>query len=90
MPDYRPSPAVQQFLRTQLGQVSAFLTVCTGCVPAVFSGILEGKRATAPQGLIPLLKEQAPGVEWVEKRWVRDGKGEFLPPSSFYGGICWL
>ncbi|KAI4192169.1 MAG: hypothetical protein LQ346_004440 [Caloplaca aetnensis] len=82
MPNYRPSPAVQQFLRTQLAHVSAFLTVCTGCLPAVFSGILEGKRATAPQGLIPMLREQAPGVEWVEKRWVRDGKGESSSSSS--------
>ncbi|KAL8762171.1 MAG: hypothetical protein Q9184_001768 [Pyrenodesmia sp. 2 TL-2023] len=74
MPDYRPSPAVQQFLQTQLAHVSAFLTVCTGYLPALFSGILEGKKATAPQGLIPVLREQAPGTEWVERRWVRDGK----------------
>ncbi|KAL8920099.1 MAG: hypothetical protein Q9208_006452 [Pyrenodesmia sp. 3 TL-2023] len=74
MPNYRPSPAVQQFLQTQLSHVSAFLTVCTGYGPALFSGILDGRKATAPQGLIPMLREQAPGTEWVEKRWVRDGK----------------
>ncbi|KAI4127206.1 MAG: hypothetical protein LQ338_003325 [Usnochroma carphineum] len=73
-PDYRPSPAVQQFLQTQYSHVRALLLVCLGYIPALFSGILDGKSATAPQALIPLLKNEAPGVTWVEKRWVRDGK----------------
>ncbi|KAL8720473.1 MAG: hypothetical protein Q9225_002661 [Loekoesia sp. 1 TL-2023] len=73
-PDYRPSPATQQFLQKQYQHVQAFLTVCTGCIPALFSGILDGKTATAPRGMIPMLKKEAPHVKWVEKRWARDGK----------------
>ncbi|KAL8705832.1 MAG: hypothetical protein Q9201_001055 [Fulgogasparrea decipioides] len=73
-PSYRPSPPVQRFLRTQYDHVRAFMTVCSGYVPALFSGILDGKTATAPRELLPLLREKAPGVQWVERRWVRDGK----------------
>lgn len=73
---YRPSAAVQAFLQSQYTHVHAFITVCTGYTAALFAGILDGKSATAPQGLIPGLKKGAPAVKWVEKRWVRDGKGE--------------
>lgn len=50
------------------------MIVCTGCNPAVYSGILDHKTATAPLALLPMLKKEAPQVKWVEKRWVRDGK----------------
>ncbi|KAI4258979.1 MAG: hypothetical protein LQ352_000975 [Teloschistes flavicans] len=73
-PSYRPSPSVQKFLQEQYAHVRAFMTVCTGCMPALFSGILDHKTATAPLGLLPMLKKEAPQVEWVEKRWKRDGK----------------
>ncbi|KAL8721355.1 MAG: hypothetical protein Q9181_007727 [Wetmoreana brouardii] len=66
-PSYRPSPAVQQFLHTQCAHVRAFMTVCLGYIPALFSGILDGKTATAPRELLPLLSEEAPGVQWVEE-----------------------
>ncbi|KAL8730288.1 MAG: hypothetical protein Q9166_004171 [cf. Caloplaca sp. 2 TL-2023] len=73
-PSYRPSHAVQKFVQTQYQHVRALLTVCTGYIPALYSGIFDGKAATAPQGLLPMLKEEKPDVKWVEKRWVRDGK----------------
>ncbi|KAL8655649.1 MAG: hypothetical protein Q9210_000759 [Variospora velana] len=74
MPNYRPSAAVTQFLQAQHKHVRALLTVCTGFLPALHSGILDGKTATAPQGMLAGLKEEAPQVKWAEKRWVRDGK----------------
>ncbi|KAL8788111.1 MAG: hypothetical protein Q9213_001869 [Squamulea squamosa] len=73
-PSYRPSPAIQSFIKTQYAHVRALLTVCTGYIPVLYSGILNNKSATAPQGLLPMLKEEMPNVKWVEKRWVRDGK----------------
>ncbi|KAL8768352.1 MAG: hypothetical protein Q9209_005386 [Squamulea sp. 1 TL-2023] len=73
-PTYRPSPAIQSFIKTQYAHVRALLTVCTGHIPALYSGVLNNKTATAPQGLLPMLKEEMPEVKWVEKRWVRDGK----------------
>ncbi|KAI4239330.1 MAG: hypothetical protein L6R40_005545 [Gallowayella cf. fulva] len=74
LPSYRPSPAVQHFVQNQYDHVRALLTICTGYIPALYSGIFEGKTATAPQGLLPMLREEKPEVKWVEKRWVRDGK----------------
>lgn len=38
------------------------------------AGLLKGKKATAPRGLLPYLQAKHPEVEWVAKRWVRDGK----------------
>jgi len=38
------------------------------------SGVLAQKTVTAPRLLIPGLKKQFPDVEFVEKRWWRDGK----------------
>ncbi|KAI4203307.1 MAG: hypothetical protein LQ350_002004 [Teloschistes chrysophthalmus] len=73
-PSYRPSPSIQKFLQDQYAHVRAFMIVCTGCNPAVYSGILDHKTATAPLALLPMLKKEAPQVKWVEKRWVRDGK----------------
>ncbi|KAL8803160.1 MAG: hypothetical protein Q9182_003332 [Xanthomendoza sp. 2 TL-2023] len=74
LPSYRPSPAVQSFITTQYAHVRALLTICTGHIPALYTGIFNGKTATAPTGLLPMLKEEKPEVKWVEKRWVRDGK----------------
>ncbi|KAI4146507.1 MAG: hypothetical protein LQ341_002059 [Variospora aurantia] len=74
MPNYRPSAAVTQFVQTQHKHVRALLTVCTGFLVALHSGIFDGKKATAPQGMLAGLKDEAPQVKWAEKRWVRDGK----------------
>ena len=49
------------------------MSVCTGFIPVLFSGILENKTATAPRKLLGPLREQSPGVKWAEKRWARDG-----------------
>ncbi|KAL8878119.1 MAG: hypothetical protein Q9198_004009 [Flavoplaca austrocitrina] len=73
-PTYRPSEAIQHFIQTQYQHVRHLLTICTGYIPALYSGVLDGKTVTAPRGLLPVLKEEKPDVKWVEKRWVRDGK----------------
>ncbi|KAL8659908.1 MAG: hypothetical protein Q9226_000202 [Calogaya cf. arnoldii] len=74
VPHYRPSEPIQHFIQQQYEHVRALLTICTGYIPALYSGIFDGKTATAPKGLLPMLKEEKPDVKWVEKRWVRDGK----------------
>ncbi|KAL8991218.1 MAG: hypothetical protein Q9177_000302 [Variospora cf. flavescens] len=74
MPNYRPSAAVTQFVQTQHKHVHALLTVCTGFLVALHSGIFDRKKATAPQGMLAGLKDEAPQVKWAEKRWARDGK----------------
>ena len=38
------------------------------------SGILAGRTATAPRGLLPILQADFRGVKWEDKRWANDGK----------------
>lgn len=85
-PNYVTTPAEQEFIRAQFAEVSAILTVCTGIIPAVQSGIVAGQRATAPRGLIPLMKQQAPDVEWVEKRWTTNENGRLWSSGAVTNG----
>ncbi|KAL8757588.1 MAG: hypothetical protein Q9199_002119 [Rusavskia elegans] len=90
---YRPSEPIQHFIQHQYEHVRALLTICTGYIPALYSGILDGKTATAPRGLLPMLKEEKPNVKWVEKRWVRDGKvwsgGAMANGMDLMAGFMW-
>lgn len=55
------------------------------------AGILEGKTVSAPRMALYLLSMNAPNVNWVDKRWARDGKiwsssslvNDFDPMRSF-------
>ncbi|KAH6897384.1 class I glutamine amidotransferase-like protein [Thelonectria olida] len=71
---YEPKETELAFIRKVWAECSAFITICGGMDAPLKAGILEGKTATAPLPLITSLREQAPGTNWVEKRWVRDGK----------------
>lgn len=62
------------FLRTQYEHCSAYLSVCTGYHPTLLAGLFKGKKATAPRGILPHLRARHPEVDWVAKRWVKDGK----------------
>ena len=50
------------------------MTVCTGVIPVLKSGLLANKTVSAPLKLIPGLKEEFKQTTFVEKRWWRDGK----------------
>jgi hypothetical protein len=41
---------------------------------AQLAGVLAGKTATAPRFFLPIVKEKDPRTQWVDKRYVRDGK----------------
>ncbi|KAL4998569.1 DJ-1/PfpI family protein [Aspergillus recurvatus] len=71
---YTPNEAELAYIRKVHDSCNALLTVCGGCVPVMHAGLLQGKTATAPRQLLPIFKETAPGVNWVEKRYVNDGK----------------
>lgn len=53
---------------------AAQLFICGGMITALQAGILESKTATAPRPIVEGLKKQAPGVNWVTRRWARDGE----------------
>ncbi|KAK0755720.1 hypothetical protein N5P37_011729 [Trichoderma harzianum] len=79
---YTPNDAELAFVRKAWNDCSAFLTICAGVEVAVQAGILGGKTATAPRFMINTLRRQSQSINWVEKRWARDGKlwtsGAFL------------
>ncbi|CAI6336137.1 unnamed protein product [Periconia digitata] len=74
LPSYTPNEAELAFIRKSHEDCSAFLTICGGFTAAQMTGLLDGKMATAPRFMIPMLKEQHPRTTWVDKRVVRDGK----------------
>ncbi|KAL5528230.1 hypothetical protein ACEPAF_7366 [Sanghuangporus sanghuang] len=71
-PTYVPSPQTIAFIQKQTATAKAVLVICTGVLPAAFSGILANKRATGPLELLPTLREKMPNVEWIAKRWTTD------------------
>ncbi|KAL4876296.1 DJ-1/PfpI family protein [Aspergillus karnatakaensis] len=71
---YQVSETEKAFLRKAYEDSTALLLVCGGFQPALAAGLLEGKTATAPRPILSTVKKLAPGVNWVEKRYVRDGK----------------
>ncbi|KAL4948806.1 class I glutamine amidotransferase-like protein [Aspergillus filifer] len=71
---YHASETELAFLHKAYESCSALLCVCGGFEPVLSAGLLEGKTATAPRLLLPMVREKAPGTNWVEKRYVNDGK----------------
>jgi putative intracellular protease/amidase len=56
------------------GKRTDILSVCTGCILLGQGGILKGKKASGPRGIVPKLQKQFPDTTWVDdKRWVKDG-----------------
>lgn len=71
---YQPNEAELNFVRKSYEDSSAFITVCGGVEVPRLAGLLKGKTATGPRFYLDVLRQQSPETNWVEKRWVRDGK----------------
>jgi transcriptional regulator GlxA family with amidase domain len=63
-----------EFVRKHVAANVTLLTICTGVLVAAEAGVLDGKRATGPRGLLePLLKKNHTKIIWEDKRWTTDG-----------------
>ncbi|KAH8898570.1 class I glutamine amidotransferase-like protein [Thozetella sp. PMI_491] len=71
---YTPNEAELAFVRKSYEDSTAFLTICGGVEVPLHAGLLQGKTATGPRATLPMMRQIAPTTNWVEKRWVRDGK----------------
>lgn len=80
---YKPTEALNGFLKGHFDSGTDVLVVCTGVYPAGHSGTLKGKRVTGPRALVPELKRKFPEVTWEDKRWVSDGNLWSSGESSF-------
>lgn len=75
-PSEVPSEPVINFVRAHTeGDRCVVMTVCTGVIVVGHAGILKGRTATGPRGLLITgeLQKKFPEVKWVDKRWVKDG-----------------
>ena len=71
---YTPNPAEIAFVRKSYENCKAFISVCGGILVPLQAGILDGKTATGPRFMLDVLRQQSPSTNWLEKRWLRDGK----------------
>ena len=69
-----PNEAELAFVRKAWNDCSAFLTICGGVEVPRMAGLLDGKTATGPRPFLSTLRGWSPETNWVEQRWVRDGK----------------
>ena len=73
LPSHRPA-AADKFLKEAVDKTGAILTTCIGSLWLASAGVLDGKRATTNRGALELARVLYPNVEWVDERWVKDGK----------------
>ncbi|KAI0544134.1 class I glutamine amidotransferase-like protein [Xylaria curta] len=71
---YVPSENELAFARKSYEDCAAFLAICGGVDFPRRAGLLEGKTATGPRVMLPLWRGADQSTNWVEKRWVHDGK----------------
>jgi transcriptional regulator GlxA family with amidase domain len=77
------------FLREASKQTKVILTTCTGSLWLARSGVLDGKRGTTSRGALGAAKMMAPGVEWLDQRWVvNDGHFEGAQIWTAGGAGC--
>lgn len=70
---HRPA-AADTFLKEASKETKIIMTTCIGSLWLASSGVLDGKSATTNRGALPLAKKLYPKVEWMDQRWVVDGK----------------
>ena len=70
---YKIPERFADFLREHVKAGKQLFTTCTGALAIASSGVLDGKTATANNGVLAAASQVAPKVDWVEKQWVEDG-----------------
>lgn len=50
------------------------------------AGLLSGQTATAPRMLLDMLRQQAPDVNWTEKRWQKSEDGKLWTSGALLNG----
>lgn len=80
--DHRPASA-DRFMKEAWAKTRVWITTCTGSIWLASSGVLDGHKCTTNRHFLAAAKTVAPGVEWIDQRWVvddkpfeGDGKGE--------------
>jgi putative intracellular protease/amidase len=62
------------WLRERVTPDTTVLTICGGSWVAAEAGLLDGRRATNHQNVLPLVRDTHPTVAWSDgQRWIQDG-----------------
>ena len=72
-PTHRPEASLK-FLKEAAEKTKVVLTTCVGSTWLASAGVLDGKRATTNREFLPFARQMHPNVEWLDQRWVVDGK----------------
>ncbi|KAI9840631.1 MAG: hypothetical protein M1837_001400 [Sclerophora amabilis] len=72
-PNHRPAQSIK-FLKEAAEKTKIIMTTCIGSLWLASAGVLDGKKATTNRGALGMAKQFFPQVEWVDQRWVVDGK----------------
>ena len=91
-PSYQATEAVKTFIKATHASGAHVLSICSGIVPVAASGILDGKVATAPLGMIPIVRQFFPAVKWEDtRRWEKatgeNGAGEVWTSGGVLNGV---
>jgi len=70
---HRPEAAAR-FMREAYPKTKIVMTTCVGALWLASSGVMEGTKATTNRFALPIAKQMHPEVEWLDQRWVVDGK----------------
>ena len=73
LPSHRPASA-DKFMKEATEKTKLIMTTCVGSLWLASSGVMNGKKATTNRFALPMAKEMYPEVEWLDQRWVTDGK----------------
>ena len=71
--DFRP-PQAERYMREASKSIGLIFTTCVGSLWLASSGALDGKKATTNRLALGFARSLYPEVDWVEQRWVVDGK----------------
>jgi len=71
--NHRP-PAADKFMKEAAKETKVIMTTCVGSVWLASSGVLNGKKATTTRGVLDMVKQMHPEVDWQDERWTIDGK----------------
>jgi len=73
LPSFRPA-AADKFLKEAAEKTKVIMTTCVGSMWLASAGVLDGKKATTNRGALEMARALHPKVEWLDQRWVVDGK----------------
>jgi transcriptional regulator GlxA family with amidase domain len=85
---HRPE-AADKFMKEAFPKTKIVMTTCVGSLWLASAGVLEGLKCTTNRGALGAARTMYPGTEWVDQKWVVDGK-VWSSGGAFAGELFFL